>query len=128
MIGGKVLDPGAIAAACAGHIGVTTWFAVASRIGIVLYLPGPAVAEVATLRPHTGPRLARLLDHPQVVRGDTDEIVTAEADRLMTAAGVWDATAAIVVQVAHHRGWPALAADPGRLLRIDPGLDIQPVA
>lgn len=94
----------------------------------MLFLPGPAVAEVATLRPHTGPRLARLLDHPQMVRSDTDETVNAEADRLMTAAGVWDATAAIVVQVAHHRGWPALAADPGHLLRIDPELEIQPVA
>ena len=127
MIGGKVLDAGAIAAACAGHIGVTAWFAVAARVGIVLYLPGPALVEVATLRPHAGPRLARLLDHPQVVRGDTNSDTTTGADLLMTPAGVWDATAAIVVRVARHRGWPVLSADPGRLRRIDPALDIEPI-
>lgn len=47
-----------------------------------------------------------------------------QVDRLLTKADMFDAMAGHVVHVARQRSWPALSADPGRLRRIDPGLEI----
>ncbi len=38
---------------------------------------------------------------------------------------VFDALAGHVVYVARQRGWPALTDDPGRLHRVDPGLEVE---
>jgi hypothetical protein len=36
----------------------------------------------------------------------------------------WDGTAGQAILVARQRGWPVLTADPGRLHRIAPDLDL----
>ena len=46
MIGGKVVDPSALAAYVRGSIAMDAWMAVAAQMGMVLYLPALAVAEV----------------------------------------------------------------------------------
>ena len=43
---------------------------------------------------------------------------------LLGAAGVFDALAGNVLRVAGQRGWPALTADPGRVHRVAPDLEV----
>ena len=43
---------------------------------------------------------------------------------LLGAAGVFDALAGNVLHVARQRGWPALTADPGRVHRVTPDLEV----
>jgi hypothetical protein len=90
----------------------------------VFYVPSLALTEVRAVRPDTGPALAELLGHSVVVLGELDAATADAVDRLLDAAGMFDALAGHVIQVA--RGWPALSSDPGRLHRIDPDLEITP--
>lgn len=124
MIGGKVLDPGALVSYLDGRLAVVSWLAVAPEIGLVLYLPDLVLQEVATLCPDDGPRLAALLDHPHVIHGRLDKAAAADIRQMLTTAGVWDATAGAAIHAARTRGWPVLTADHTRLHRIDPTLDV----
>ena len=76
------------------------------------------------VRPDAGPELAEVLGHPSVVLGELDAAAAAQVDQLLSAAGVFDALAGHVVHVARQRGWPALTADPGRLHRVAPDLEV----
>lgn len=49
---------------------------------------------------------------------------TAQVDRLLTDADVFDALAGQMVYVARQRGRPALSSDPGGLHRVDAALDV----
>lgn len=55
MIGGKILDPSAVAAWVDGNLTMVSWLAVAPRLGLVLYVPSLAVHEVAVVRPYAVP-------------------------------------------------------------------------
>lgn len=122
MIGGKVLDPSALAALARGNLAAATWLTVAGQLGIVLYVPSQALTEVVSVRPDAGPLLADLLAHPSVVRGDLDVPAGHQVEQRMQAAGdgIYDGTAGHVVHVAQTRGWPVLTTDPQRLHRIEP--------
>lgn len=124
MIGGRIIDPGALAALLDGSIYMSSWLTVARTDALTLFIPDLARAEVAALRPHQAALLQLLADNPQVVieplsRADADAV-----EQLLADAQVWDATAGAVVHAAHRRGWQIIAGDPGRLTRIDPNLDI----
>lgn len=56
--------------------------------------------------------------------GELDAGLAVEVDQLLTAAGVFDVLAGHVVAVARRRGWAVLSADPARLRRLDPTLDV----
>lgn len=127
MIGGKVLDPGALASYLDGRLAVVSWLAIAPEIGLVLYLPDLVLHEVTTICPNDGPRLAALLDHPHLIHGRIDRPAAAEIRQVLTNASVWDGTAGAVIQAARTRGWPVLSGDPARLHRIDPNLDIEAI-
>lgn len=127
MIGGKVLDPAALAGYLDGRLTMVSWIAVAQQVGLVLYVPALAIDEVLAVRPNSMRLLERLLDHPQVVRGDLDRDAASRVERLLTDAGVWDGTAGAVVYAARHRGWPVLSGDPERLRRIDPDLAVDEI-
>ncbi len=124
MIGGKVLDASALAALARRWPAALAWFDTARLVGIALYLPTLALAEVRAVRPDAAPLLADLLSHPSVVLGELDSATAAQVDQLLIAANVFDALAAHVVYIARQRGWPALTADPGRLHRVNPNLDV----
>ena len=124
MIGGKVLDASALAVLIRGHLSAVAWFATANSMGLALYLPTLALAEVRAVRPDAGLELAEVLGHPSVVLGELDAAAAAQVDQLLGAAGVFDALAGHVVHVARQRGWPALTADPGRLHRVASGLEV----
>ena len=100
------------------------WCDTARLVEIALYLPTLALAEVWAVRPDAASLLADLLSHPSVVLGEIDAATANQADKLLLAADVFDALAAHVVCVARQRGWPALSADPHRLLRINAALEI----
>lgn len=122
MIGGKVLDSSALAAYVRGaSIALLAWLATAQDQGSVLYVPSLALDEVHNVYPDAGELLHRLLDHPWVVEGGPDR---PEVAAFLAEAGVFDPTAAQVILVARQRGWPVLSADPGRLQRIAPDLDV----
>ncbi len=87
-------------------------------------LPTLALTEVRAVRPDAGPLLADFLGHPSVVLGELDAAAAGQVDQLLIRAGVFDALAGHVAHIARTRGWPALSADPGRLSRVDPDIDI----
>ena len=87
-------------------------------------MPTLALAEVRAVLPDAAPLLADLLSHPSVVLGEIDAATAYQVDQLLITADVFDALAAHVVYVARQRGWPALSADPGRLLRINTEIEI----
>ncbi|HEY6424727.1 MAG TPA: PIN domain-containing protein [Pseudonocardiaceae bacterium] len=124
MIGGKVLDASALAWLARRRPAALAWFDTARLVGIALYLPSLALAEVRAVRPDAAPILADLLSHPSVVLGEFDSATADRVDQLLLAANVFDALAGHVVHVARQRGWPALTADPGRLHRIHPTLEV----
>jgi predicted nucleic acid-binding protein len=124
VIGGKVLDASALAALARRRPAALAWFDTARLVGIALYLPTLALAEVRAVLPEAAPLLADLLSHPSVVLGEIDAATAYQVDQLLLAEDVFDALAAHVVYVARARGWPALTADPDRLLRINPALEV----
>lgn len=125
MIGGKVLDSSFVAALVRGDLAAGAWMGAARTLNLALYLPALALTEVRAVRPDAGPPLAELLGHPSVVLGELDAAAAAQVDRLLIDARVFDALAGQVVHTARQRGWPALSADPGRLHRVDPTLDVE---
>lgn len=124
MIGGRILDPGALAALLDGSIFMSSWLKVARTQTITLLIPGLVRAEVLGLRPHQAAVLQLLDTHPYVVDDELSRADAAAVERLLADAGLWDAPAAAVVYTARRRGWQILSGDPGRLTRLDPGLDI----
>jgi hypothetical protein len=124
VIGGKVLDASALAALVRGRLSAVAWFATAKTTGLTLYLPSLALTEVRAVRPDAGPQLAEILGHPSLVLGELDAIAARQVDQLLLAAEVFDGCAGHVVHIARARGWPAMTADPGRLHRVDPGIQL----
>lgn len=124
MIGGKVLDASALAALARRRFSALVWFDIAPTLGLTLYLPNLALAEVRAVRPDAAPLLADLLTHPSVVVGELDAAAARQVDQLLLDADVFDGCAGHVVHVARTRGWPALTADPGRLRRVDPEVQL----
>ncbi len=124
MIGGKVLDASALAALARRRVSALVWFDIAPTLGLTLYLPSLALAEVRAVRPDAASLLADLLTHPSVIVGELDATAARQVDQLLLDADVFDSCAGHVVHVARTRGWPALSTDPGRLRRMDPDVQI----
>ena len=124
MIGGKVLDASALAALARRRHSALVWFDIAPMLGLTLYLPSLALTEVRAVRPDAAPLLADLLTHPSVIVGELDAAAASQVDQLLLDADVFDGCAGHVVHVARARGWPALTADPDRLRRVDPAVQL----
>jgi len=124
VIGGKVLDASFVAALVRGSVAAGAWLDTARLAGLALYLPTLALTEVRAVCPDAGAELAELLGHPGVILGELDAAGAVQVEQLLIEAGVFDALAGHVVHVARMRGWPVLSADPGRLRRIAPDLDL----
>lgn len=123
MIGGKVLDPSALAAQAQGSIAMQAWLAVTGPTGLVLYLPELVASEVQAVYPGNE-RLGRLLRFPTVYRAALSPVDASKVARLLAEAKAWDGTAGHVILVARQRGWPVLTTDPDRLRRIAPDIDV----
>jgi len=76
------------------------------------------------LRPDTGGLLDDLADHPHVVVGRLDPSDAAAVERALEATNTFDVLAGWVIHACHQRDWPALTADPSRLRRIDPTVQV----
>lgn len=129
MIGGKVVDPSAQVAYVRGSVAMDSWLAVAKELGIVLYIPALVVIEVRTVcavYPNTDTLLSRLLDHPSVVHSQLSSAEALKVIRLLDESRTWDGIAGQVILVARQRGWPVLSADPDRVRRVAPDVDIEP--
>ena len=59
-----------------------------------------------------------------MVLGELDAATAGQVDQLLVAADVFDGCAGHVVHIARTRAWPALSADPGRLRRVDPDVQL----
>lgn len=124
MIGGKVVDPSALAAYVRGSVAMDAWTATAAQMGMVLYLPTLAAVELRAVHPELEHELARFLAYPSVFQAGLSQQDAPKVAQLLAESRAWDATAGHVVLVARERGWPVLSADPDRLRRIAPDLDI----
>lgn len=127
MIGGKVLDPSAFVARIRGNLAMQAWLDTAAQKGIVPYLPDTSLTEVLAIYRYDSPaeqRLGELRNHPCAVRGTLDRFDAEQVARLLDKARMWDVTAGHVILVVRQRGWPVLTADPGRIQRIAPDLDL----
>lgn len=60
MIGGKVLDPSALAALVRGPLSAVAWFATARTLNLALYVPALALVEVRAVRPDAAAQLAEV--------------------------------------------------------------------
>jgi hypothetical protein len=128
VIGGRILDPSALAALIHGNLTVESWLGVAPALGMTIWVPELARTEVETLFPRTaGVLLQLLVEHPQVLIAAPTAADTAAAVDLLNHAGVFDAAAALTVHAARQRGWLILTADPGRLTRIDADVELETI-
>jgi predicted nucleic acid-binding protein len=125
VIGGKVLDASFVAALVRGSLAAGAWLDTARLVGLALYLPTLVLAEVRAVCPDAGGELAELLGHPGVILGELDATAAAQVEQLLTEAGAFDALAGHIIHIARTRGWPVLTADPSRLRRIAPDLDLE---
>ena len=89
------------------------------------HLPTLALAEVRAVRPDAGAQLAEVIGHSSVVLDELDATAARHVDQLLLRADVFDACAGHIAYVARTRGWPTLTADPGRLRRVDPVLELE---
>jgi len=125
VIGGKVLDPSAVALYVQGSVGMEAWLATARATGLVLVLPSLVLAEVQAVFPEAEGRFGRLLADSQVLHLGLDAKDASRVARLLGDSGTWDGTAGQVILVARQRGWPVLTTDPERLLRVAPDMDVE---
>ncbi len=124
LVGGKVLDASAVASWTVGGLAIQSWVIVAADLGLTLYLPSLARAEVETLRPHAAVLLDDLVAYPNVVLGRLEPAGARAVEQLLADAGSFDVLAGWVVHTCRQRSWPALTTDPDRLRRIDPDLPV----
>jgi hypothetical protein len=104
-----------------------TWVIVARNRGLTLLLPDLARTELLALRPDAVDLLDEFTEHPHVLLvqlsgSEREAIEITLADRQ-----AFDVLAAWITELCRRRGWPALSADPGRLRRLAPDLDIDQI-
>ncbi|MGQ0778612.1 MAG: hypothetical protein ACT4NY_30070 [Pseudonocardiales bacterium] len=102
MIGGKVLDPSALAAYVQGSLAIDSWLVTAAHTGIVLYVPQPVMTEFRAVYP--GADLTDLLSYPWVIQAGFDWTDASDVAQLLIESPGWDGTAGHVVLVARHSG------------------------
>jgi len=124
VIGGKVVDPSALAAYVRGSIAMDAWIAVAAQTGMVLYLPALPVAEVRAVYPDAESDLTDFLAYPSVVYAELSRVEATKVAGFLAESRAWDGTAGHVILVARQRGWPVLTTDSERLQRLAPDLDV----
>jgi hypothetical protein len=122
VIGEKVLGAFALAALACHRVSALVWFDIAPTLGLMRYVPSLAVAEVRAVRPDAVPLLADLLTHPSVIVGDS---TPPRPVRLINCSSMrTSSTLARLMWRTSREGWPALIADPGRLRRVDPDVQL----
>jgi len=128
VIGGVVLDTSSLADAATGAtIYTRAKIRTAVEYGIVLAIPTAALAAAWAQVPPSGyPFLALAAGLSVAVADPLDEVTARDLGLLLSAADPGpDLAAAHVVCSARRRGWPVLTSDPGPLLAIDPGIEIE---
>ncbi|MGH3887474.1 MAG: hypothetical protein ACRDSZ_13055 [Pseudonocardiaceae bacterium] len=120
LVGGRILDAGAVASWTAGELAIQSWLTVAPVLGLTFLLPELAVTETHTLRPHAGIAVEELVSHPHVVVTQMSSADAAGVEELLATSRTFDVMAGWVVHLCRQRGWNALTTDPSRLQRIDP--------
>ncbi|HZZ51666.1 MAG TPA: hypothetical protein VFE65_32630 [Pseudonocardia sp.] len=130
ILGGFVLDASALEQLAGANIYATTWADRAAVRGIVLLIPAAALSEAwqraVDADPDSSELLRELLSSPMVVIEPLDELAAAATGELFIGLHLPpDISAAQVVISARDRDWPVLAAEPSRLLAIEPHLDVE---
>lgn len=119
-----MLDASALAAWSEARISLQAWVTVARNRGLTLLLPELARTEVLTLRPEATEILDALAAHPHVLHVSLADPDRETIEAHLSSANAFDVLAAWVIRLCRQRGWAALSADPGRLHRLAPDLDI----
>ena len=104
---------------------MSTWYALAWELQLTFLVPAGTRAEALLLRPDAADLIDVLLGAPYVITAaPPDEPTRHHLLDLQERAEVYDPHAALVVHLARTRSWPVLSADPDRLRRIAPDLEI----
>jgi hypothetical protein len=127
VIGGRVLDAGALVAFATGrpvYVRALVWAAVEENV--VLAVPGAALGRAwSMLEAEHHAALQVLLDLPNTVIDQLDPRAAQESGLLLAASGQDDIVAGQVAASARRRGWPAVTADPGALRKLDTTVTIE---
>jgi hypothetical protein len=123
-VAGKVLDASALLVWTEGRVAIQAWVGVARTRGLTLLLPELARVEILMLRPDATGLVDDLATHPHVLVAELTAGGRSAIETRFADTGTCDVLAAWVVQACHQRGWSALSADPGRLHRLDPRLEV----
>lgn len=93
LVGGRILDAGAVASWTAGELAIQSWLAVAPVLGLTFLLPELAVTEARTLRPHADAMIDELVGHPHVVLTQMSAADAAGVEELLAASRTFDVMA-----------------------------------
>ena len=97
---------------------------VARTRGLTLLMPALARVEILSLRPGVAELVNQLAAHPHVLVTELTDSGRSAVEFLLSTTGTCDVLAAWVIRACQQGGWAALTADPGRLRRLDPKVDI----
>lgn len=93
LVGGRILDAGAVASWTVGELAIQSWLAVAPVLGLTFLLPELAVTETHTLRPQAGVAVEELVSHPHVVLTRVSSADAAGVEELLATSRTFDVMA-----------------------------------
>lgn len=123
-----MLDASALDAWARGHLGMSSWYALAWELQLTFLVPPGTRNEALLLRPDAADLINVLLAAPYVVTAASpDESTRQQLVDVQEQARVYDPHSVLTAYLARTRGWPVLSADPARLHRITPNVEVEPL-
>lgn len=127
MIGGRVLDAGALTGFATGspvYVRALVWAAVEENV--VLAVPAMALTRAwADLDPADHPALDVLLDLPITIIDDLDGPAAREVGALLAGGAAAEAELGQVVRCARRRGWPVVTTRSGTVRALDGSVQVE---
>ncbi|MGA5643333.1 hypothetical protein ACPCTN_31905 [Streptomyces cinereoruber] len=127
MIGGRILDTTALAAAARGSLYMQALLSVAHQRVIPLLVPSTALSDAyANLKPDAGHALSAIIQFPLLTVAALDEADARGAGLLRSNVGSEAGTAAgHVAYLAAARQWPVITGEPDRLRVLYPDIELE---
>lgn len=118
LVGGRVLDTGAVMAWCLGWLHMEVLTRIAGQVGIALVVPAGVLVEAGRRLGANAGEVARFADLGAVVVADLNtrealRLATGDARHDVTGAALTSATRLHVLDLAERRGWSIITDDTG---------------
>ncbi|GHH54807.1 hypothetical protein [Streptomyces candidus] len=127
MIGGRILDTTALAAAARGSLYMQALLSIAHQRVIPLLAPSTALSDAyASLKPDAAHALSAILRFPLLTVAALDEADARGAGLLRSNVDTGAGTAAgHVAYLAAARQWPVITGEPDRLRALYPDIELE---